>query len=1001
MTRKNFYILLELSIDPPENDLLKINEAIEKKQKEWSALRNHSSKGREAQQNLGFINNTRGDINDNINEVMNNPSLRQRELDEAKKIVLEEQKAKFIEIDNLIELISSKGTITEKEIENLAKKFSSIPESDIRKRIKIPIVKDEAQKIKRNPLDSTIAKKISESLKIIEKVSLYDLLELSPTSSLKALQDNTKEKYSEFLKKSTKNAEMTASQELLGLCKSIFKTEADRNSYDDTLILSRFITLAQEIDDVTKVNKMVNPELYDKLLKKAMSFGFIKEEAQECINQHCQKSNIAVQIPYKFSVDEMKQCGRCGTMNISEAKSCDSCAYSLEIECPNLKCKKQNRSSSKVCIQCGFIIGDMPNAIDLIKHGKLALSDNDLDNAYSLLKKADIYWPNNPEIIKNIDIIETKRKNIQEIINELTSSISQKLFYKARGLINKLRFVDSKNLLLSNEESINRKIENAEQLVKKAKSSSNNDLAIDFYSDAINECKDCQDAIDGMSKSSPEPPNEIKVKASSRGISINWSTSPSKGIVNYKVIRNITPPISPNDGETLVETTQNVFEDFKSEPGVIYYYSVYSVRSEINSSKGTLSKAIFRISDVENLEIKPADSAINISWKATFKFKEIIVIRKEGAIPSNEHDGIRLSGIRINGVTDSGLKNGAVYGYLIITIFTEENGKPVKSYGITCQSTPLEPPKPITNMVLSKKANYIEIIWTPPSKGSVQLFYSETPFSIAEGSIVSTSRLSEFGTPIAIQNIGKTHYTVNFQGTIYMLPVTVDGDLAVLGLVKSVTSLDEISNIKSSINSGSLYLEWLWPLGSKKVLICYNNISFPVKPAETISTSIIQTKEQYDKNSSYVLHSLEDKNYFFTIFVASDKGENTIYSSGITHLVDNSPLYEIFYEVSIKKTFLRKLESAKLILKTSSKNVTLPELVLVKKIGDIPIRKSDGNIIQRIPPGLMLSNSSSFEIEIPFSQLSKGSFIKLFTYEDRQAAKFRLLSASKDKLSLG
>jgi len=55
MTRENFYILLELDLDPPEVDPAIIDSVIRKKQTEWSRLVNHPSKGLQAKKNMNLI----------------------------------------------------------------------------------------------------------------------------------------------------------------------------------------------------------------------------------------------------------------------------------------------------------------------------------------------------------------------------------------------------------------------------------------------------------------------------------------------------------------------------------------------------------------------------------------------------------------------------------------------------------------------------------------------------------------------------------------------------------------------------------------------------------------------------------------------------------------------------------------------------------------------------------------------------------------------------------
>ncbi len=71
MQRENYYILLELSVDPPENDPEIIEKAIQTKKIEWSRLRNHPTKGLQIQKFINMI--------PDIENVMRDETLRQEE----------------------------------------------------------------------------------------------------------------------------------------------------------------------------------------------------------------------------------------------------------------------------------------------------------------------------------------------------------------------------------------------------------------------------------------------------------------------------------------------------------------------------------------------------------------------------------------------------------------------------------------------------------------------------------------------------------------------------------------------------------------------------------------------------------------------------------------------------------------------------------------------------------------------------------------------------------
>ncbi|MDP8228018.1 MAG: zinc ribbon domain-containing protein, partial [Candidatus Electryoneaceae bacterium] len=394
MERENFYVLLELTVDPPENDPNVIKKVIQKKRSEWSSLlTNNPKKKLKAQLHLDMVQE--------IERVMLDDELRHKEAQDARKVIKQQQAELYKKLDAQIILISTKGEIFEKEIAILHTKFK-IPESEIRKRINVPIVK--AQQVeKRKPLAKTTVETINDALKILGQSSLYEFLSVKlfpddtisygPNSSLKLLLARAETVAKEVRKRGQKGAINMAKNELAGQCLSIFKTDDKRNAYDVSLASERLIELNNEIE-AAGMDGMVSAEQYDILLKKAVQLGSRKDEADQYIQDFCKNRKWAIRLPSTLAVDELKQCGYCGVFNAVKAVNCSNCGLPLDLECP--KCKKKNPSTNRSCTKCGFPIGDMPNAVQLIRSAKSAIGKKELDTAIRLFKEAEVFWPGKP-----------------------------------------------------------------------------------------------------------------------------------------------------------------------------------------------------------------------------------------------------------------------------------------------------------------------------------------------------------------------------------------------------------------------------------------------------------------------------------------------------------------------------------------------------------------------------------------------------------------------------
>jgi len=112
MDRVNFYQLLELNTNPPENDPSVIETAIKAKQAEWSRLRNHPTKGMQARQNISLL--------PEIRRVMADAALREKEALGAREELKRKLEAKYRAIDDTIRLFFSKGSVSAADVAKIA-----------------------------------------------------------------------------------------------------------------------------------------------------------------------------------------------------------------------------------------------------------------------------------------------------------------------------------------------------------------------------------------------------------------------------------------------------------------------------------------------------------------------------------------------------------------------------------------------------------------------------------------------------------------------------------------------------------------------------------------------------------------------------------------------------------------------------------------------------------------------------------------------------------------
>lgn len=301
MTRENFYFLLDLPLDPPEENPSDIEKALKGKQAEWSRSRNHPTKGIQAQTNIGLV--------PTIREVMFNPDLRRKEAEKALEILKEKDAHKFDKVDHHVAILATKGYITQDEIDKLAW-FDNVDANQLRERIELPDQPPKKRKLRKprvldkdakekkassgHELDKTVEGIIDDNLKQLGKASLYDFLGLSADSKLSELQRRARQKKTELSEVSKKDANLTASDMLAGQCITIFKNARSRKAYDASRAKTHHAELNADID-VAGLDGFIRHEYFEHLVQTGIQFGMDKGQATDYIENYCLENNLAIE----------------------------------------------------------------------------------------------------------------------------------------------------------------------------------------------------------------------------------------------------------------------------------------------------------------------------------------------------------------------------------------------------------------------------------------------------------------------------------------------------------------------------------------------------------------------------------------------------------------------------------------------------------------------------------------------------------------------------------
>jgi len=357
--------------------------------------------------------------------------------------------------------------------------------------------------------------------------------------------------------------------------------------------------------------KAIEPEQYEILLKEGSKQGLRVEDVKEYVQDFCEQKNWRLFTTGSTIEDDTLQCGNCGSLENKNSKVCTNCSLPLYLNCPN--CNTQNPSKNNVCKSCGFHIGDMANALPLIKSAKKSFAENQLQKANDFLKQAKVFWAKNPDVVELDRQISGELNRVKTFLDELKALQTKKHYYAIKSKIASADVFATKNTETVSLLSVaNRKIQQAEQYVQQAKTRSNENQKLDLYLSAIEECADSRDALDALATIPPAPPTHLNIQTSEKIISLKWQASTSKRGVKYKIIRKIgSPSASVADGEELREVPLCQYDDNTATAGVTYFYAVFAVRGAIPSEKYEVTGPALRVENIAQLKCLPGDNRIN------------------------------------------------------------------------------------------------------------------------------------------------------------------------------------------------------------------------------------------------------------------------------------------------------------------------------------------------------------------------------------------------------
>lgn len=988
----NWYVILELGFDPPVEDETKIAERIDEKAKFWSTHFNDFKMGaqyRAWHQNIPQIKK----------DMIGPTNIR-------KQLASDACVAVYGPVDKLLKTIGRKGNITDSEGEKLSVKL----------KISVDVVKKRAQKLgiewvhgdtvdyqatydkyyKSKPQNAATFDGMKQMLSSFSVDNLYDFLYANTTVKnanrlpYETLRQRAAEKKkTEFYKNDSVSG---TGSKLCGQCELAFKDDSSKDVYDKYLEYVKRKAILDEAKSVAEISGELTAEQGTDFIGQLTQIFRDRKLSEDVLVAFCKIERIAYNAnAAEKKVTNIKVC-RCGCMNdVSDGrKVCSNCGLELSIRCP--KCGEKNDANIKVC-KCGFKFENIDKAIALCEQAEHAIEALEFKVAAAHLADAERYWPKSQKVSDLRTRLAEYEGRVGVEVAKMREAIKNKCYIEARK-----QYTDIKKLFTSYsdvtiEQDITQAISDAQAVYNQARSAKAEKDILELCAKAYDLCKDLPGVKELMGKYPPPPATgfSVSVNPNTRGNIISWTPNPNDRSLRYIVVRSRSGWIQNiADGDTEVfRGSASSYCDKNIEPGVTYYYNVFTERAGI-VSKGAVGdfREVINLFEVASVTVAAGDSSLNIMWgslpnNATAEIYQVSPNGSEKHIASSLSDGYLVSG----------LTNDTQYRFKVSLSYVV-NGKKLETKGSSVVAVPTCPPMPIDTLRVKPGQNDIfEATWYHSGPGDVRLFCSTQKPKYSIGDIVSLATLECEMKPLqqrplsnsSAQKLKKDERGVSFQYSgselLYIVAVVVKSGSAVFGSLARASkgetvNIKDIRPVNGKIN---IYIDA--PQGATGFVVLHRFDQFPVDISDTKTVRKYIPYKQYQLNSAIVLDTLEEKKYYFSVFAEFKRDGEKDYSSGSDCLFDNSAKVNITYSISVAKKFFGD-GSVTLEFEADTRSFTLPDIDVMSAIGNTPMFKSSAKLFHTIPSQNV---DGTVQIRIPLSKgTPKDTFIKAF-FKDETA----------------
>lgn len=719
----------------------------------------------------------------------------------------------------------------------------------------------------------------------------------------------------------------------------------------------------------------------DDLLNARLTRDVDQKLALQILQQFCYRKKIAAN--FSDADSSMIRCPSCASMVQAGPNTayCPVCGKSFKQICP--QCGTAQQTGNANCIKCGFNFKDgMKMAEALALNCRMDLQRGRIDKASRSVADLEGRYPGYSGLAAIKSDLAKARADVDSAREYILTCYADKRYYETKEAVESLSkkypgvLQDDVELTNKYNDSV-RHYTQADALCQKARISDNRVNRTGLYVAAIEACPDHPAAKAKLREDPPEGPWNISAATDGRTVSLSFEPPAETSGVTYCIYRTRDSlPVVSEETRALAEIPGTSYTDRTAEPGVEYFYSVYSKRWGILSRNSADIGPVLMLEEVSDVQIIPITGGLRIIYEKPRGASKVRLWRSRGDSGTE---------IALNGETvydDIGLEGGVEYTYLFITEYMIK-GRVERTEGVRYVRSTVDAPDPVRNMQVkwNRSDGTFSARWT--TDRDVILYSSPKKLNI-EGRLQNMSDLESWMTrvePVAVYSNG-IKFSMEDGAVHYLYPVIKAGTVGVIGDQVTVANLKPFRDVEYRISGKDCIITMGWPgkaLEAKIKVLDGSDPDADDSRAETIYVSA----EQYRSEKQIRIPMGRNRVRIVKLYAIYDIDGSRKESRGIAVDVHSGDSSKVRYKL------VKERGGAEIDIEAGSAR-ELPPMMLVMATEGIPLKRTDGQIVWRSDAPVPLKDGRA-EIHVADPVLKDIEHCRLFFVSDLDYFDFKFI----------